>query len=112
RRSPACRAASSPWPGRRAVQRPRRSLPGARGWSAGRSVPIQCLLLPGVEEADDEDPDEDDHLAEPEPTELAEEHRPRKEEDHLDVEDHEEQGEDVEVRGVTAPGLPHRLLSG
>src|ERR1041384_648960 len=76
------------------------------------SVPPPHLLAPRVEQADDQDEDEDDHLHESGPAERSEQHGPREQEDHLDVEHHEQQGEDVEVAGVAAPSLPDRFLAG
>src|SRR5687768_18377679 len=87
----------------------RRSEPG-RSRAAASSVPIERLLPPRVEEADDQDRDEDGHLDEAVPAEASEEHRPGKQEDDLDVEHHEQQREDVEMGRITAPRLPDRLL--
>jgi len=84
----------------------------ARRMASACSVPPQHLLAPRVEQADDQDEDEDGHLHESVPAERSEQHGPREQEDDLDVEHHEQQGEDVEVAGVAAPCLPDRLLTG
>jgi len=85
--------------------------PRDRARAAARSVPIQRVLLPRVIEADDEDPDEDHNFDKPGDAELAEQDRPWEEEDHFDVEHDEEQRKHVEVRRISTPRLPDRLLT-
>src|SRR5262249_40348398 len=90
--------------------------PPGRGRSSAwaSSGPLQGFLAPGVVEAGHQDEDEDPHLDDPVPAELAEQHGPGEEEDHLDVEDDEEQREHVEVARVAPPrradGLFPRLI--
>src|SRR6185503_2879309 len=98
-------------PGRRCSSRARRAWRQGRSWDAACSVPIERFLLPRVEEAHDEDGDEDRHLDKTVPTQIAEQHRPGEEEDHLDIEDDEKQREHIKVRRVATPRLAHRLLA-
>src|SRR5438093_5514919 len=73
--------------------------------------PLEDLLLPGIEQADGEDADEDDHLDEngslgPQLLELD---RPGEEEDAFDVEDHEQEGKEVVADVRVAPSLADRV---
>src|SRR5215210_7974134 len=65
--------------------------------------PFQPALAPGVDVADEQDHDEGDHLQQPVEAELVERDGPGVEEDRLDVEDHEEDGDDVEAGRVARP---------
>jgi hypothetical protein len=72
--------------------------PWVDSWS--QSSPFEGSLLPAVDERRGEHAEEQQHLdTKPCPPQALEEHRPRVEEDRLDVEDHEEDGREVELHG-------------
>src|SRR5688572_10191398 len=66
-----------------------------RPMRAATSDPTEDALAPRVHEAKGEDDDEHDHLDETEDVVRLQPGGPREDEDRLDVEHHEEQGEDV-----------------
>src|SRR5215216_5389728 len=68
-----------------------------RGGVLAALPPPQHALLQRVDQADDQDRDEDEHLDQREQTELAVGERPWVEEHRLDVEDHEDERVDVEA---------------
>src|SRR5664279_446394 len=55
----------------------------------GPSIPFECALLPFVYEANGEDAKENHHRPKAEQPDLAERHRPREQERHLEIEDDE-----------------------
>src|SRR5207237_1488018 len=65
--------------------------------SPDMSVPLQCAVVPGVEEAHHQNREEDDHLQETRSAQRAIHDGPRIEEDELDVEQDEENGGQVEL---------------
>src|SRR6266581_3432469 len=69
----------------------------ATAFRAVRSVPIEASVAPDVRERYEEYAHEHEHLDEAEPLELPHQHRPRIEEDGLDVEDDEKHRGEVEA---------------
>src|SRR5450755_907243 len=63
----------------------------------GPSIPFERALLPFVDEADGEHAKEDHHRPEANEPDLAERHRPRKEERHFEIENDEQDGDQVEA---------------
>src|SRR5437016_3390425 len=96
---------------------------GARGTLSFRpfsNVPVQHPFLPYIEEADQHQPDIDNHLPESEHLELAGDDRPGIKEDRFHVEQDEEHGHHVKLDAETLLGvagghdaaLIRRVLSG
>src|SRR6476660_9444383 len=81
-----------------------RTFSGVMCESSELSVPLERTLAPDVDEPEREHRDEDHHLDEPEHAEAAEQQRPGIQEDHLDVEDDEEDGGEVELDREASPG--------
>src|SRR6266511_6444321 len=74
------------------------------------SIPLQSATLPVVHVRDHQQAEEYSHLGQPEDTELPEDDRPGIQEDHLDVEDHEQHRGQVELdRVALAPRQAARL---
>src|SRR3954466_14888512 len=73
------------------------------------SHPPQNALAPGVDEAENEHEHEGRHLGEPESAISLETGRPREDEDGLDVEEHEQQGEDVVTDLALRPPVADRV---
>src|SRR5262249_26389177 len=76
------------------------TAPFARGQGAGRrprSVPLQSALLQDVDVADEEHRDEQHHLDQGDPAQIAERHGPGVEEHGLDVEEDEQHGDEIEL---------------
>src|ERR1035437_957222 len=69
------------------------------GYQHHRSFPVERSLLPEVREAEEEDGQEEEHLAEHRPAPLPEDHRPRVEEGRFHVEDDEYHRDDEELDG-------------
>ena len=74
-------------------------------------VPVEIPLSPDVREPDQENGEKNEHLDKGEPSETLIDRRPREEEDHFDVEDEEDEGNDIEAdvqsdAGVSNGGLP------
>src|SRR5262249_62412108 len=67
------------------------------------SVRLERALAPDVDQTEREHHDEDHHLDETEQAEPSEEERPRIEENHLDVEDDEEDGGEIELDREASP---------
>jgi hypothetical protein len=63
--------------------------------------PVQCLPFPDVEVSQHQDHQKDEHLDQPEETELVEEDRPGKKKDRLNIENHEENGDQKVTNGET-----------
>src|SRR5688572_18212714 len=80
--------------------------------TAPRSDPSEHLLLPGVEEAEGEDDDEDRHLDDAEPPVGLGARGEREDEHRLHVEHDEEEGEDVVADLALTPAGPHRIHAG
>src|SRR5206468_8794199 len=75
------------------------------------SAPLERALAPDVGEAERQHEHEDRHLDEAEHPERAEDHRPGIEEDHLDVEDDEEDRGQVELDREAPPRGPARRVA-
>src|SRR5438128_275580 len=98
-------------------------VPLPRDLDVGRLDPGQVALRPHVDVADDQDPDEDEHLDEQEErvlrasrldallARLLEKDRPRVEERDLDVEDQEDQRDRVEADVEAHPAGADRRLA-
>src|SRR3712207_3019806 len=71
--------------------------------------PPEHLLLPRVEQPEGEDHDEDRHLHHAEPLVGLDPGGEREDEHRLDVEHHEEEGEDVVADLALAPSGAHRV---
>jgi hypothetical protein len=69
--------------------------------------PLQRALFPDPDVADHQNDEKDEHLDQSEQAEQLELHRPGKKENHLDVEDDEQNSDDVEADGVASTGLAH-----
>src|SRR6185437_2657411 len=63
----------------------------------GPSIPFERALLPFIYEADGENAKEHHHGPEAVETDLAERHRPREQEAHLEIENDEQDGDQVEA---------------
>src|SRR5258708_28765516 len=59
-------------------------------------LPIQRSLAPFVYEADRQHAKKADHRQKSEPADVLQRHRPRKQEGHLEIEDDEQDGDQVE----------------
>src|SRR3954454_2187409 len=81
-------------------------------WCPSRLDPTEHTLAPGVEQAQGEDGDEDQHLDETEHVVGLEVDGPREDEHGLDVEQHEEQGEDVVADLALGPAGADRVDPG
>src|SRR5437868_6913145 len=86
-----------------------RSRAGSFSRPACRSCPIQCALAPGVGIPDKQKANEHEHLHQRKKAKLAERDRPWEKEDSLDVEDHEDQGVEIEVVLELNERWPDRL---
>src|SRR3954469_17746558 len=87
---------------------------GSGGWrSEGRSfscrgsgsLPFERPLLPGVDEAEDQLDQEQHHRAPADQADLAQRHRPGKQEGRLEVEDDEQDRDEVEAHVELAPAV-------
>src|SRR5262245_43344672 len=74
------------------------------------SLPVECAIVPRVEEPHHEDSQKDDHLRQPEGAEPAKDHRPRVEEHKLDVEKNEQNRGQIELDRQAADGQRERNL--
>ena len=83
----------------------------ALGHLLGRHSHSQRSLAPLVEQADHREEQEDRHRREAAPAELPEDDRVRVHEHHLDVEDDEEDGGQVELDREAPPGGAARLVA-
>src|SRR5262249_51649650 len=71
--------------------------------------PLERALLPGPYVTHHQDQQEDEHFGYAEPAEGAVFDRPRKQEDRFHVEDHKQDGDDVEAYGIPAARIGSRL---
>src|SRR5579863_4941039 len=72
--------------------------------SAAALHPLQCSFSPDPDVPDDQDAEEDEHLNQPECSQRLELHRPRKQKDGLNIENHEQDGNNIVADGVTSSG--------
>jgi len=75
------------------------------------SDPLQRAFLPDPNVAHDQDAKEDQHLEQTEQAERLELNRPREEKNGLNVEDHEQDGDDVIANGVAPASAIDRIDS-
>src|SRR6266446_2893624 len=61
------------------------------------SLPIECAIVPGIEEPHHEDPQKDDHLRQPQGAERPIHHSPWVEEHELHVEQDEQNRRQIEL---------------
>src|SRR3972149_4443574 len=71
--------------------------------------PFQAALLPDIQEADQEDPEEEDHFHQPEKSQAIQDNRPGIQEHDLDVEDNEQHRDQVELDREPLSGAAHRI---
>src|SRR5215510_14525331 len=74
-----------------------------------RSIPLQGALLQYVDVAHEEHRDEQHHLDQGDPAQVAERHGPGVEEHGLDVEQDEEHGDEIELDREALPRRPERI---
>src|ERR1019366_362806 len=73
-----------------------------RGLPPSELHPLQRVLLPDPDVSHNQDAEKNQHLQQAKQTQQLELYRPGKQEDGLHVEDHEQNGHDVETDGVAA----------
>src|SRR5882762_10739276 len=78
------------------------------GRDAPARAPVEDSLAPDVDEPDEQDQEERHDLHEPGPPEVAQRHRPRIEERHLDVEEQEDHRDEVELHRLPLAGVANR----
>src|ERR1700757_5072470 len=79
------------------------------GWVKSSLHPLERTFFPNPDIANDQNAEKDQHLNQPEQAEGFELHRPGKQEDGFHVEDHKEDGHNIETDGVAAPGMVYRI---